>query len=227
MLGRTFESEADALKSVERSRAARRRPADERRASAQKAAATHKRKRRERYQADRAARIRQRCRVWDDRHAGEREVRARQSPQLKRRTREQTNQAIEAKKLKADWSYGLRGPRAVCERCWEESAKIEAHHGEYSDPMTVCWLCGFCHGAVYFDEQDAHYWSQTTGARIAAIATAELYGDREIRDLTDAERHRVATWAGLEVALRAGETARVYAVLRMSEAISLAISTRK
>lgn len=48
----------------------------------------------------------------------------------------------------------LRRPER-CESCGEESARIEAHHLDYSDPMKVVWLCTFCHKDAHWGRLDA------------------------------------------------------------------------
>lgn len=39
----------------------------------------------------------------------------------------------------------LRRPEC-CERCQQPSGDIEGHHGDYSKPLEVEWLCVACHG---------------------------------------------------------------------------------
>jgi hypothetical protein len=226
MLRRTFETEADALAFVERSRRARRRSPEERQGSAERAAQTRKRKAQERRAADRAASVRLSCRIWDDQHESDAEIRAGQSNELKRWTRDSTWQAVQAKELKADWHFGLRGLRVTCDRCRQDRVKIERHHGEYSDPRAVLWLCPYCHGAVHFDEQPAAYWAQTTGTRIVSAAVVEKVRGRELSTLSPAERDRLARWAGREVAIRARETSVTDAAARIATAMQLLLNAR-
>ena len=220
MLGRAFETEAQALKFVQRSRQARRRSAQERQASAQKAATTRMAKERERRQADQVQTIRQSCRIWDDQHSGDAAVRAGQANELKRHTRQATSRAIESKALRADWHYGIGGLTVLCQRCRQIGTRIEAHHGEYSDPIAVSWICPYCHGVVHFDEQPPNYWARTIGARIAAAAIAERLPRRELGSLAVDEGRHLAFWAGRQIAIRGDNLAESDAASRVSEAIS-------
>ena len=42
---------------------------------------------------------------------------------------------------------GLLKPPERCQRCQREG-KLQAHHGDYSRPLDVEWLCLACHGAT-------------------------------------------------------------------------------
>jgi ribosomal protein S27AE len=35
-----------------------------------------------------------------------------------------------------------------CQSCGNTSRKLNAHHANYSKPLSVVWLCGVCHSAV-------------------------------------------------------------------------------
>jgi hypothetical protein len=38
-----------------------------------------------------------------------------------------------------------------CEKCGKRTTDLEAHHGNYSKPLSVQWLCTKCHGALHAD----------------------------------------------------------------------------
>lgn len=161
---RKFASEEDLLRSVEASRRAHR--------SAPKAAATRKRNQEKQRRELRDESIRDACATWDEDHRGDAAVRAKQSPTEKRRARVQTSEAIESRQLApvTRWlGTGAQGKNlfaAWCQRCYEEFAKVEAHHTDYSKPLEVEWLCPGCHASIHIREFDRSTWLQLFEPRV-------------------------------------------------------------
>lgn len=43
---------------------------------------------------------------------------------------------------------GKLRPRKRCERC-KQCKPLDMHHPRYSEPLTVVWLCRFCHNITH------------------------------------------------------------------------------
>jgi len=56
--------------------------------------------------------------------------------QEKARARQQVKEALRRSAIKKP---------SVCTRCKGSGARLEAHHGDYSKPLEVEWLCVLCH----------------------------------------------------------------------------------
>jgi len=53
------------------------------------------------------------------------------------------------KKLARALTTGRIQRAATCERCEIEADDLEAHHEDYTKPLSVTWLCGSCHNIVH------------------------------------------------------------------------------